>query len=137
VADWEEDLNQILGVFGEMSDDLALYHDRAGNPLTMGRFIDLNRDLSYKILRKTRVGQYEVSTVWLGITADIYPPPRVFETVIFGPAHPLDFQERYVTNAEAYAGHERVVELLRAAYRRAFPLLLGPGADRPLLPPAV
>lgn len=59
--------------------------------------------------RKTRVGLVEVSTVFLGLDHRYCGddgPPILFETMIFGDGRD-DYQERYVTLAEAEAGHRR------------------------------
>lgn len=108
------------------------YFDRAGNPIPTGRFIDLTEgDVRYRILRKTRVGDAEVSTVWLGLDFRMLTgPPLIFETMVFdietavieeGPFagfvyHPSDdYQARYPTEAAAIAGHEEAVEALTLA----------------------
>jgi hypothetical protein len=105
------------------------YFDRAGNPIGIGRFIDLTEhDVSYRIVRKTRVGNAEVSTVWLGLDFSMLSgPPLIFETMVFdietavveeGPFagmvyHPSDdFQQRYWTETAAVRGHWETVEAL-------------------------
>lgn len=62
----------------------------------------------------------EISTVFLGIDHNFGgregDPPIVFETLVFG--GPLDdWMRRYATWAEAEAGHEETVDLVRQAYR--------------------
>jgi hypothetical protein len=60
-----------------------------------------------------------VSTVWTGTDLsyrrrDDDQPPRVFETMVFGPS-PLDEQAwKWSTEEQARAGHQRVTELVNA-----------------------
>src|SRR4051812_33772197 len=103
----------------------SLYYDRVGNPIPMGRGMDLHRDWSYTVLAKTIVGSWEVSTVWLGIDHGFIGPPLIFETMVFEIAESNsfffgasfvyhesmfdDFQARYTTQTQAYEGHEATV----------------------------
>ena len=54
-----------------------------------------------------------VSTVWLGLNHRFTDgPPLIFETMTFSPNDNMDEQdqERYSTEEEALAGHQRMVE---------------------------
>lgn len=94
-----------------MLDDL---YDKDGTPLTREEFWTKHTDLAYKTVAVTQVGESSVSTVWLGrnhaYTDDT--PPILFETMIFDGPHDQDMW-RYHTEAEAKAGHEQVVKMLR------------------------
>lgn len=114
------------------------YFDRVGNPIPMGRWGELAQDFNYKCLRKTTVGQVEVSTVWLGLDHRmLWGPPLIFETMLFevepSVSEPSEFfpqsfeyyetvaidgedQWRYTTETEALKGHERVVARLRLSH---------------------
>lgn len=88
-------------------------------------------DLDKRIVQQTQIGPYWVSTVWLGLNHNYRPGgrPLIFETMIFlhdresGPLRqqddPLgmvgleDYMERYSTEFEAIAGHERACALYR------------------------
>jgi len=60
-----------------------------------------------------RIGEAHVSTVWLGLDHSFGEgPPLIFETMIFGGPHE-EYCERYSTEEEARAGHERIVAALR------------------------
>jgi hypothetical protein len=85
------------------------YFDRNGQPMTTDQFADLFGDWNYKRVAKTKVGDAEVSTVWLGLDHGYEDTgPLIFETLVFG--GPLDDEmERYATEAEALAGHEAMV----------------------------
>lgn len=63
-----------------------------------------------RIVSKTKIGEVEVSTVFLGLDHNFFSgPPLLFETMIFG--GPLDQeQERYTTWDEAVEGHNRMVK---------------------------
>lgn len=74
------------------------------------------------VVGQEQVGDVGVSTVWLGWSEgnDALGRPLIFETMLF----PLEVDQpreagRYATEAEAEAGHRRVVELMRSG-------LLGP-----------
>src|SRR5215475_9122370 len=62
-----------------------------------------------------RVGDLNVSTVFLGNDAALFSPvPILFETMVFAPGGAAgDFQRRYATWDEAAAGHAEVVRGLR------------------------
>jgi len=69
------------------------------------------RDKAYKVVKQERLwyGAW-LSTVWLGLDHRYGEgPPLIFESMLFAPgtAHELDM-DRYATEAEAAAGHERM-----------------------------
>jgi hypothetical protein len=117
--------------------DAPTFFDRCGNPIGMGRWMDLHHDISYKRVRWTHVGSWEVSTVWLGIDHGFIGPPLIFETMVFeqaesngymGPALGLDgggyvyhesfdeYTSRYSTEGQAIAGHEATVREVRPLF---------------------
>lgn len=69
---------------------------------------------SNRILAKTKVKGFEVSTVFLGIdyNPDNEGEPILFETMIFKGKKSL-YQERYHTWDEAMAGHNRIAGRLQ------------------------
>jgi hypothetical protein len=104
--------------------DRSLCYDRKGNPMTTEQWRQAYRDTAYKRVARTEIGpDMFVSTVWLGLDhgygAD---PPLTFETMVFtrsaqpdrnGSEFDARDQWRYATEAEAIAGHIKVVEELR------------------------
>jgi hypothetical protein len=84
------------------------------NSLRWALWLEYSKD---RIIAKTKVGEAEVSTVFLGLDhtphhlRDI-EPPRIFETMIFGDGDRY-YCRRYATRAEAVAGHEEAVRMLR------------------------
>jgi hypothetical protein len=79
-------------------------------------------NLAERIVGKTVVGDYEVSTVFLGLDHSFGGGvPILYETIIFGPDDAQSDMWRYATAEEAREGHERVVAAL--AERVAVPLL--------------
>lgn len=100
---------------------MSLWYDRKGNPLSfqtdeeMRAVEALLSDPQYKRVAETTLpdGTW-VSTVWLGLDHSFGAkgPPLIFETMVF--RSELDLREeaclRYPTEAEALAGHTRVVK---------------------------
>lgn len=58
------------------------------------------------------IGDYHVSTVWLGLDHNYYSgPPLLFETMIFHGDHSSDiYMDRYTTWDEAVKGHKRAIQ---------------------------
>jgi hypothetical protein len=90
-------------------------YDRAGNPISFERWRLLFEDKRYQQVAADHVGEVLVSTVWLGLDHGwLDTPPIIFETMVFGAEQTGDDeQHRYSTEAEALAGHQRIVEELR------------------------
>lgn len=93
---------------------MSEYYDRSGKPITLEEWRDSDRAARRVALDK--VGEYEVSTVWLGLDHQFGGgPPLIFETMIFG-SGPLDNEmRRYSTEAEALAGHAEMVKMAAEA----------------------
>lgn len=93
------------------------YYDRNGSRITRDEWGD--RDRKQQRVALTTVGKYQVSTVWLGLDHSFDEGrPLIFETMVFNWRLRKDryqelYCERYSTEAEAIAGHERVVQLVR------------------------
>lgn len=90
------------------------YRDKEGNVIDLMKFADLWEDLSYRIIKKDIIGNYHISTIWLGV---IYFPNFLFETMVFIGNDCLkpdfgneDFIQRYTTLEEAIKGHEEIVK---------------------------
>ena len=111
------------------------WFDRKAEPIDMDRWSHLNiygdpeygpTALDYKVLARTRVGAYEVSTVWIGIDMGMGRffghPPLIFESMVFVAEafanHPDisdDMQcDRYPTEDSAMVGHREMVTLVGA-----------------------
>lgn len=67
-----------------------------------------------RTVKKTRVGDVEVSTVFTGLDLFSRGPPLLFQTVVFGGERSGD-KWRYNTWEEAEAGHDRVVAEIEGA----------------------
>jgi hypothetical protein len=108
-----------------------LYYNHDGEPISLddwGRLMDIPeyrmvgndyihvRGASYRIEHTDAVERAEgivrVSTVWLGLDHNLFGPPHIFETMIFGGAHDGTLW-RYSSHAEAVTGHAAAVELVR------------------------
>ena len=101
---------------------MSMWYDRQGNlmpfrtPEEMRAVEARLSDPKYKRVAEFTLpdGRW-VSTVWLGISYNFGGGrPLIFETMVFVSQENLDdlYCEKYATEAEAQAGHERVVELL-------------------------
>ena len=93
-----------------------MYYDRQGRSITLAEFAALHTEDYYRVTL-AEFGEVSVSTVWLGINHRFGEgPPLIFETLVLTDAdHPLDQAgERYATEADAVAGHERWVAKVRA-----------------------
>lgn len=93
------------------------YYDRAGNPITNAEWLSNYSKKDRRVASTTLPGGYLVSTVWLGLNHQYGDGlPLIFETMVF----PCDAAgkvtswgeldaARYSTEADAIAGHERIV----------------------------
>lgn len=92
--------------------------DEAGNALACPDLLTWARwyETAERHCADTLVGSTRISTVFLGIDHRFHGdgPPILWETMIFGgPCN--EEMDRYSTRAEALAGHERMVDRVRAA----------------------
>jgi hypothetical protein len=84
--------------------------DDDNNPIPCFDLLEIRAflaDIDRRIVAKTTIGQYEVSTVFLGIDHQIFEdaPPLIFETAIFGPEE-TEIKKRYSLWSQAEAGHK-------------------------------
>lgn len=98
------------------------FYDRNGTPITHDRWTALRESgIEY-----VRIGYVElapgvsVSTVWLGIDHNFgrSGPPVIFESMCFRDGKGIE-SRRYRTEAEALAGHDRMVAAIAAELRLA------------------
>lgn len=89
---------------------MSNYYDRNGNPIELMEWAAALEG-SRQIARTTLPDGKWVSTVWLGLDHSFGDgPPLIFETMVFPADDMTDLDcERYSTEAEAKAGHERMV----------------------------
>ena len=66
-----------------------------------------------RLVARTMVGDMRVQTDFVGINVYVSDPPRVWETMIFGGRWD-GYQERYSSELEARAGHEKAVALVES-----------------------
>lgn len=91
---------------------LSKYYDKNGKKMccTLG-WSEKFEDRKYATIGRCESGDVTVSTVWLGMDHGWGKgKPIIFETMIFGGEHD-QYQERYSTQKEAVAGHEKACEL--------------------------
>jgi len=95
----------------------GMYFDRDGEEITMGQWSILFGHKPYQILQQDHVGPYFVSTVWLGMNHQwVDGPPMIFETMVFGPGGDDETTDRYPSEDDALAGHERRLDQVRLLF---------------------
>ena len=96
---------------------------RDGRPCTFATWcmlIEFRPD--YRRIERTEVGEFDVSTVWLGLDHNFgfEGERQTFETMVFRLGSRSNLRcERYSTEAEAREGHERIVREVREGKTRA------------------
>jgi hypothetical protein len=92
------------------------YFDQEGKPITHDQWSELWGDLDERQFRKTTIGRFFISTVWLGMNHRYNDgPPLIFETMIFDEkSNSADIGcQRYSTKVEAIAGHEDAIRWVK------------------------
>ncbi len=96
------------------------YYDYDGNAVGLEEWSKLieekhsNPEGRWRI-GKDRIGESEVSTVWLGLNHNYGAgPPLIFETLVFG-GELADEMDRYSTEREAQLGHKLMVQRVEKA----------------------
>lgn len=108
------------------------YYDPDGYPCDMWIWIACCENLERKIVEQTTIGDWWVSTVYLGLDHSFGPggPPLTYETMLFdnatdsvgGGPHPHDGEcWRYASREAAQAGHDQVVAWVRGGMRAEVP----------------
>lgn len=108
-------------------------YDRAGLPIDIDEWGRLREIEDYHRVGSTDVGEYWVSTVWLGLDHNFsrHGPPIIFETMVFLKSQRDDPDDRgladidvvrYATEQEALAGHQAMVLLVQATTVQEPPL---------------
>ena len=98
--------------------DAVDFYDREGQPISLQRFIELRHDHDYRFLARTKVGEVEIVTAWLGLDQGPFADedrPLIFGTAAVSDREGLvhaDQEEFSATEAEALAAHQRLVERL-------------------------
>lgn len=92
-------------------------YDRQGNPIAdLMDWARLSEQDNYKRVAQVQIGDYWVSTVWLGLDHSFGDgPPLIFETMVFDRSDNDESDvwcERYSTESEALEGHDSVVKRL-------------------------
>lgn len=88
--------------------------NQAGQAMTYAAWATAFQDSETRQVAAAVIDGALVSTVWLDLDHSVGDgPPLIFETMVFG--GPLDERcVRYATRDEAVAGHQRIVDELRA-----------------------
>ena len=96
-----------------------MYYDKEAKPINAMEWMALFDDPNYQRISRTEIGDYIVSTVWLGLDHNYGDgDPVIFETMVFDKKGDDVGQRRYCTLAQAARGHmEMVVEAEELASR--------------------
>ncbi len=90
------------------------YYDRQGNPISQAEMIRLFANSEERMVALDIIGDTQVSTVHLVIDHSWEDgPPVIFETMCFGGTRDQE-QIRYGTEAQARAGHQKLVAEIQA-----------------------
>jgi hypothetical protein len=85
------------------------HFDLFGTPISIREWMELFRDTEKRIVAQDHVGNYFISTVWLGLDHGWGGPPLFFETMVFDQSGERPHQDlgcwRYSTWVEAELGH--------------------------------
>lgn len=93
------------------------YYDRQGRPIPDEQAFALMGDDTARRVDRTRVGDYDVSTVHLVIDHNHsgIGAPALFETMVFkGESNMDEYCARYTTEDDARRGHDNIVGMIRA-----------------------
>jgi hypothetical protein len=88
------------------------YFDLDGRPIDQAAWAQLFKHDRH--IGLDTEGEVTVSTVWLGLNHNWsgLDPPLIFETMVFGGAY-HEYCQRYSTKAQALAGHDQAVAMVR------------------------
>jgi hypothetical protein len=92
---------------------MSEHYDRQGNAMTLMEWAKSFETDKRRVAETTLLNGRLVSTVWMGLNHQFgNGPPLIFETMVFGSKEDMrDLDcDRYSTEAEAIAGHARMVE---------------------------
>jgi hypothetical protein len=97
-----------------------MYYDKKGKKISIHEWAELFEDMKYRKIGDTYVGNYHISTVWLGINHYIFSEndeyKLIFETMIFCEDKEdglCNWMERYSTLEEALEGHENAINIAK------------------------
>lgn len=92
----------------------VMWFDRAGCPISKPRYQELCGDPTYIRVAWDDVGEWHVSTVWLGLDQGWGGKREIFESkIIYGPLHRT--MVRCATEHEALEWHARLVAMAKKA----------------------
>ncbi len=111
---------------------MSEFYDRQGNAITLEEYGTLMADFGYKSVGYDHIGDFLVSTAWLGANHNFSDDstPLIFETMIFEGSLPApvttsspsswqfnNYQTRYATEEEAIVGHAEAIKTVLSETR--------------------
>jgi hypothetical protein len=100
-----KELNAIMGMKG-------MYFDMQGKPIGLGDWIKL-LESKRRIIKQTKIGEYLVSTVWIGLSNIVGKPSGIFETMVFDKTGMGISREQYNTLKKATESHKIIVKRMK------------------------
>lgn len=98
---------------------MSEFYNRQGEPITLHEYGTLMADLEYKSVGYDHIGDFLISTAWLGANHNFSDHGKhlIFETMIFESGNSSEtsswqfdnYQTRYATEEEAVAGHAEAI----------------------------
>ncbi len=92
---------------------MIIYYDKEGNPIDREEWVQLLENIEYRRIAETKLSDgRQISTVHIGLDHSFGDgPPLIFETMVFPSKDESADErcERYSTEEEARAGHDRIV----------------------------
>jgi len=86
-----------------------MYYNKQGKKISLEKWSGLFEKAGYTIIKQESVGDYRISTVWLGLGNMLGEGNSlIFETMVFGDEN--NEQRRYSSLKEAEAGHKLMVK---------------------------
>ena len=115
--DRKERVRQELNRSGEeIRGGVPMHFDREGKPIGLGDWAMLIEDESYKVVKRSFVGRFGISTVWLGLDHGFDGHPELFEAMACEmlPDGNWTLRDdlgmwRYATEEEALEHHEQLL----------------------------
>ena len=92
------------------------FYDRANRQIDLDEWSRLLEDSAYRRVAEDTIGDFWVSTVWLGLDHNFlnYGPFLIYETMTFNKiGEPVGDLRRYATEEQALNGHREIVDACR------------------------
>jgi len=88
-----------------------MYYNKEGKEISLQDYAKLFEDWNYKRVKVSKVYNWAISTVWLGLDHSYGEnnKPLIFETMVFNEIGDSVDCQRYATLEEAQKGHRKIL----------------------------